>query len=201
MGEGVAWLEPYRLAVGRRGLLPQPLPLQGEPELEMGLDGARGQIERRAQSGRGLAPAALLEEEGAQIQMGSRRARPRPHHFLEFREGFLGAMLAAKGGAEQRAKLHIARSAREGTTAYDLGFGRASVGEGGLGPPERSGGLRGGWPQRRRSSTRRTGSSAFTFTSLVTVSQSRPSPSRDSRSFMPRGLRAQRAIGSSTKTV
>jgi hypothetical protein len=35
----------------------------------------------------------------------------------------------------------------------------------------------------------------------VTVIQSSSSPSRNSRSFMPRGLRAQRAIGSSTKTV
>ena len=144
VSEGVAWLEAHRLAIGRAGLRPQALPLQGEPELEMSLDRARGQIERGAQGGHGLWPPALLEEQSAQIQVGGRRAGPRPRHFLELRERFVGAMLAAEGGAEQRAELHIARSAGEAAAAYGLGFGRPSVGESGLGPPERGGGPRGG---------------------------------------------------------
>jgi hypothetical protein len=112
----------------------------------------------------------LLEEEGAQIQVRGRRAGPRPHHLLEFREGFVGAMLAAERGAEQRAELHIARSGREGAAANDLGLGRAAVGEGGLGPPERGGWLGGGRLQRARSLTRHAISSTPTSPSLVTVS-------------------------------
>ena len=72
MSESVARLEAHRLAIGRAGFRPQPLPLQGEPELEMSLDRAGGQVERGAQSGGRLRPAALLEEEGAQIQVRGR---------------------------------------------------------------------------------------------------------------------------------
>ena len=109
-------------------------------------------------------------------------------------------MLAAERGAEQRAELHIARSGREGATANDLGLGRAAVGEGGLGPPERVGGLGGGRLQRGRSLTRLAISSAPTSTSLVAVSRSRSQASLDSRGLMGEA-RAQRAMGSSTKTV
>src|SRR6185369_6860065 len=104
-------------------------------------------------------------------------------------------MLAAERGAEQRAELHIARSGREGAAANDLGLGRAAVGEGGLGPPERGGGLGGGRLQRARSLTRDAISSAPTSPSLVAVSRSRSQASLDSRALMGEA-RAQRAMGS-----
>src|SRR6185436_21075616 len=100
-------------------------------------------------------------------------------------------MLAAERGAEQRAELHIARSGREGAAANDLGLGRAAVGEGGLGPPERGGGLGGGRLQRARSLTRDAISSAPTSPSLVAVSRSRSQASLDSRGLMGRSPRSE----------
>jgi hypothetical protein len=69
VGEDVLRLEARRLAIGDGGIRPEALPLEGEPELEVRLDGAWRQIERRAEGGGRFGPAAALEEDGAQIQM------------------------------------------------------------------------------------------------------------------------------------
>jgi len=109
MGESVARLEPRGLAIGVRRVPPLSLPLEGQAEPEVGFDGARGELEGAPERDDRLAPASLLEEDGAQVDVRGGRTGPRLHHLAELRLRFLRPLQATKRGSEERTELRVAR--------------------------------------------------------------------------------------------
>src|SRR5262249_59257637 len=89
MGDGVARLEAGGRAIGVSGVLPLSLPLESETEPEVSFDGARGELEGAPERDDRVAPAPLLEEDRAQVEVRGGRARPRLQHLADLRLRFL----------------------------------------------------------------------------------------------------------------
>jgi hypothetical protein len=144
MGERVARLEPRGLAIGVSRVLPLSLPLESQTEPEVGFDGSRGELEGAPERDDGLAPAPLLEEDGAQVEVRGRRAGPRLHHLANLRLRFLRPLLATKRGGEERTELRVARGRGQRAPAHRLRLNRTPVGKRGLRALERGDGRSGG---------------------------------------------------------
>src|SRR5262249_2966249 len=143
-GGGAAGARGRALAGGGRGAPPLSLPLEGQAEPEVGFDGARGELEGAPERDDRFAPAPLLEEDGAQVEVRGGRAGPRLHHLADIRLRFLRSLLATKRGGEERAELRVARGRGQRAPAHRLRLGRTPLGERGLRALERGDGRSGG---------------------------------------------------------
>src|SRR2546425_4423843 len=129
MREAVAGLEPRGFGIRGLGLRPAALPLEGDPELEVGPRRSRRELEGGGEALGGLAEAPLVEQYLAELHVRGGRARPALHDAAKLRLRLVQATLAAQRGAQEGAELRVARAPDEGRATQGLGLREPSTTE------------------------------------------------------------------------